>query len=74
MILSVSYPGYYIPHARSARLFPEDAAEAAAELEAGPSASGSGSDEVEGVGEKAVDAPALDGAAEKRRWWNTRRA
>lgn len=68
MILSASYPGYYIPHARSARLFPEDAAE----LEAGPSASGS--DEVEGVGEKAVDGSALDGAAEKRRWWNTRRA
>ncbi|KAJ8294383.1 Protein RTM1 [Rhodotorula toruloides] len=63
LIFCVSYPGYYVPHARSARLFPEQ--EVAQEgLEAGPSASGS---EVEG--EKALEG----GEGEKRRWW-TRRA
>ncbi|BGP02486.1 hypothetical protein RTBOTA2_003811 [Rhodotorula toruloides] len=62
LIFCVSYPGYYIPHARSARLFPQDQAQVEG-LEAGPSASGS---EVEGEKE------GLGTGGEKRRWWSRR--
>ncbi|GEM10039.1 RTA-like protein [Rhodotorula toruloides] len=64
LIFCVSYPGYYIPHARSARLFPQDQVLDGQEgLEAGPSASGS---EVEGEKLEAME------GGEKRRWWSRR--